>query len=165
MNKTDFEKVYDAMAKPLDNRHIPVNPFGPILVKILLEEDDVFIIGSLPRSVMLPYFTTDEGVAHLDHLIAEIIAKQGDDFYVLKAYECHTKLIKVESMEAGEALKDKRLNQDPAATHCIAMILYHKTGKRMGVMEIDTNRVAHYAPLLPDDTQSADIKVNAKPLQ
>lgn len=164
MNNENFEKVYEEMARPLDKRQLPLEPFGPILVKIRLEDGEVIIVASLPPEALIPYFSSDEGREIMEHLIAEIIAKEGDDFYLLKAFECYTKVIEHPEDDTVNALKDKRLDRDPTAQHSVCLGLYHKTGSRTGILRIDEKRVLHYSPMLPDNAVPINIKSNAKPL-
>lgn len=164
MNNSNFEIVYEAVARPLDKRQLPPEPFGPLLVKILLEDGEVIIVASLPPEVIVPYFSSDEGREIMESLIAEIIAKEGDDFYMLKAFECYTKVIEHPEDDAVNVMKEKRLDIDPTAQHSVCMVLYNKSGQRTGILKIDDERVLHYATMLPDYAVPITVKADAKPL-
>lgn len=163
MEPFNFEKVYEELARPLDNREVPTNPFGPMLLKVLLEDDGIFIIGTLPPSAMLPFFMSNEGAEHLRQLIDQMLSKQGESFCIVQTHECHMKTVTAAGEEL-EAMKDKRLNHDPDAQHGIVLIIHHKSGKRIGCLPIDEKRFSHYAPLLPAEAELLNVNVGAKPL-
>ena len=163
MEPFNFEKVYEELARPLDNRPVPIKPFGPILLKVILEENEVFVIGSLPPAVILPFFLEDEGTERLTQLIEQMLSRREDNFCIVKTHECHIKTVQDQTEEEMEEMRDKRLTHDPSAQHCIVLVIYHKSGVRIGCLPIDENRVSHYAPLLPE-SGIINVKVDAKPI-
>lgn len=164
MEHFDFQRVYEEFARPFDNRSVPTNPFGPVLVKSVLEDEGVFIVGMLTPAVMLPFFMSDDGAEYLQQLIDNMLSTQADNFCIVKTHECHVKMVDTEDQTVLEAMKEKRLTYDPSAQNCIAMMIYHKTGVRAGCLPIDQQRVSHYAPMLPKGTEFSNVKTDANPL-
>lgn len=144
MEQFNFEEVYENLARPLDNRPVPTDPFGPMLVKVLLEEDGIFILGTLQPDAMNSYFSSIEGADLLASMIDQMLEKQGKDFCIVKVYECYG---------------------DAAGVHKgIALCIHHRTGRRVGYLPIDDGRVSHYAPMMDEDTELVPVQTNQEPL-
>jgi hypothetical protein len=145
MSDFKFEQVYETLARPLDNRPVPTDPFGPMLVKVLSEEDGIFVLGTLQPAAIQAYFASEEGTEHLAYLIEEMLGKQGKDFCIVKVYECY--------------------NDASERTHKgIALCIHHKSGIRMGYLPIDSDRISHYAPLLDENVELVPVRIDVKPL-
>lgn len=144
MEPFKFEVVYEALTSPLDNQPVPTNPFGPILVKVLLEDDGIFILGTLQPDAIKTYFTSDEGAEHLAFLIDQMLSKQAEAFCIVKVYECYTD---AERTDRG-----------------IAISVHHQTGVRMGCLPIDAERISHHAPMLAENVEFVAVKIPQEPL-
>lgn len=156
MQHFDFEKVHEYFCRIYENQRIDERPFGPLLAKIIVEDDLFFIVGVLGAAAILPYFLSEDGKERLQELIAGLLQNQDENFCVVQLQEGHMKTAK----DGVIVMPDELVSSDASHQNCIILSIHHKTGVRFGCLPIGPGRVARYAPLL----EAGQVKIENSPL-
>ncbi len=157
-----FEMVYDKLAKSLDGKDLTELPFGPYYLREKVVDGDVYVTGFSPLDFILNFFLVEGGQEKLYELTKKELADSDDDQCAVLAHEGHFKIAPDAAGAALEAMKDKGLSQDPNAQHAVVIIVFHKSGQRMGFCPIDANRVVSYGPMEKHEEQDIyHVKIGA----